>query len=68
MAEPGIDPTDEVPEADLLEQRAPLDPHEPDDEPAGPAPDSQAAFGDEADRLEQQAIVPAHDEDVYPHE
>lgn len=68
MAEHHIDPSDEIPETDLLEEQAPLDPNEAGDEPAGLTPDSPAPLADEADWLEQRAVLPDDDEDDYPHE
>ena len=68
MAEHHVDPSDEIPEADLLEQQAPLELNEPADEPAGLSPDSPAHLADEADWLEQRAVLLDHDEDDYPHE
>ena len=69
MAEDRIDPSQEIPEADLLEQHTPLDPNTPiDAEPAALIPDSLAPFVDEADRCEQQAAVPDDGEDDYPHD
>jgi hypothetical protein len=59
VAEDRIDPTDQIPEADLLDQRSPLEPH-PLIERAEAIPDG----ADEADQLEQQA--PGEDEDDYP--
>jgi len=68
VAEDRIDPSDQIPEADLLEQQTPLDPNPMiDAEPAAINPDSPARFADEADRLEQQTVVPDDDEDDYPH-
>ena len=69
MASDRIDPSEQIPEADLLDQQAPVDPPLTDDEngsvdrvdrltPAEPV--------DEADRLEQRLPVPAAD-DEYPH-
>ena len=57
---------EEVPEADLLEQRAPLDPDAMVDTPAAVPFDASADLVDEADRLEQQAVVPDEGEDDYP--
>lgn len=68
MVEHPIEPIEEVPEADLLEQHAPLVPDELGDEPAALAPDSSADIADEADWLDQQATVPDHDEEDYLHE
>jgi hypothetical protein len=63
-----IDIREQIPEADLLEQQTPLDPHTP--AYATPAPPSAGTPGEanEADRLEQQAAVPVDDEDDYQHE
>lgn len=72
MAEDRIDPSEQIPEADLLDQLAAVDPQltEPEvvsgsgfgllEDPAGPV--------EEADRLEQQTPVPGGDEDDYPRE
>jgi len=60
------DPSEEVPEADLLEQRAPLVPDAVADTPAAVPIDMPADLVDEADRLEQQAVVPDEGEDDYP--
>jgi hypothetical protein len=61
----------EVPEADMLEQRAPVGPtRDTDDEAsvetavASPRPDD----ADEADLLEQREVVPPEDDEDYPHE
>lgn len=63
-------PSDQIPEADLLEQRTPLDPPavaDPEDTLADP--DTAAAANvDEADRLEQQTPVLDEAEDDYPHD
>jgi hypothetical protein len=63
-------PSDQIPEAGLLEQRAPLDPPavaDPGDALADP--DTAAAANvDEADRLEQQTPVLGDGEDDYPHD
>lgn len=62
---------DDVPEADLLEQQAPVEPPsapdteaEADSADTPPAPADEA---DEADQLEQHEVV-SGDEDDYPHE
>ena len=68
MADNRIDPNGEIPEADLLEQDAPLDPNALFDTPAVLTPDSPASVVDEADRLEQQAAVSDEGEDDYPHD
>ena len=67
VADNSIDPSEEVPEADLLEQRAPLDPDTSPDTPAPGTLDAPAELVDEADRLEQQVEVPDGAEDDYPH-
>jgi DNA-binding transcriptional MerR regulator len=67
VADNRIDPSEEIPEADLLEQRAPLDPDAVADTPAPVSLDAPADPVDEADRLEQQAAVPDEGEDDYPH-
>jgi hypothetical protein len=63
-----IDPSTEIPEADLLEQQSPIDPQamiDDQEEPAGS--ESPTDPVNEADRLEQQALLPTEDEDDYPH-
>jgi hypothetical protein len=61
------DPTAEVPEADLLEQRTPLDPDADIDPEAGaPVLGQSSSEADDADRLEQLAVVPDADEDDRP--
>jgi len=67
VADNRIDPSEEVPEADLLEQRAPLDPDAVADTPAAVPLEALEDLVDEADRLEQQAVVPDEGEDDYPH-
>lgn len=67
---------DEVPEADRLEQQAPVDPPPPPDQEAivdvadttPGALAGQADEADEADRLEQREPVAGADEEDYPHE
>jgi hypothetical protein len=63
---------DDVPEADLLEQQAPVDPPAlPDTEAAADSPDAfppiPADEADEADQLEQHEVVVGDDDD-YPRE
>ena len=58
------DPSDEIPEADRLEQEAGLEAL-PDDGPLAPDDDPAADRSDEADRLEQLTAVPDSDDD-YP--
>ena len=67
VADHRIEPSEEVAEADLLEQRAPLDPDAVADTPAAVPLDAPADPVDEADRLEQQAVVSDEGEDDYPH-
>jgi len=69
-----IDPSEQIPEADLLEQHAPLDPDsltDPDSrtdvEPVSAIPEAGGDAVDEADRLEQHAPVFGDDDD-YQHE
>ncbi len=66
MAHDRIDPSEQIPDADLLEQHTLLDPSSLTD------PQSQTseapAEADEADQWEQHASVPDTDEDDYPHE
>ena len=64
---------DEVPEADRLEQQAPVDPLPPPDheaivDVADTAPGALADQADEADRLEQHELVAGADEEDYPHD
>jgi hypothetical protein len=59
---------EEIPEADLLDQQSPLDPNPLTDTPADLVPDPSAPVVDEADRLDQLAVVPEQGEDDYPHE
>ena len=67
MASDSVDPSEQTPEADLLEQQAPLDP------PVTAAEDNWAGHEaplepvDEADRWEQHVPVPAAEDD-YPHD
>ena len=68
VADNRIDPSEEIPEADLLEQRTPVDPDTVPDTPAADLLSAPADPVDEADRLEQQAEVPDEAEDDYPHE
>jgi hypothetical protein len=67
MAEDRRDPTDEVPEADLLEQRAAVSPAEGDDADDVVSLVSSAETDvNPADRQEQLTPVGGDDED-YPH-
>jgi hypothetical protein len=70
MAEHCTHPTDvtaDIPEADLLEQAAPLIPITEIEEPeSAPPPVSPAgSLVDEADYLDQ--TIPVTDDDTYPH-
>lgn len=66
MAEDRIDPSEQVPAADLLEQRAPLDPPLTDAESWGVGYERVDPV-DEAAQLEQRAPVPTVAAD-YAHE
>ena len=67
MADQDLDPTQQVPEADLLDQRAPVDPQSLGDPEAEPLmPESLRDGVDEADRMEQLTAVLGDDEDEYP--
>ena len=68
MAEDRVDPSEQIPEADLLEQQASLDPHPLTDEESVIVIPETPADADEADRLEQQAAVLDDHEDDYPHQ
>jgi hypothetical protein len=72
-----VDPTGQIPEADLLEQQTPLDPQslttltaltDPDTAPPGAGAGDELDAVDEADRMEQQTPMPDTDEDDYPHD
>jgi hypothetical protein len=67
VAEDRIDPSDQIPEADFLEQQAPLDPPLTDDEQHWVSRDTAIDPADEADRWEQQLPVPSAEDD-YPHD
>ena len=67
MAQDRIDPSEQIPEADLLEQQAPLDPALKDDEPGLLDRTASVEPADEADRWEQQLPVPSAEDD-YPHD
>ncbi|GAA2743039.1 hypothetical protein GCM10009868_15310 [Terrabacter aerolatus] len=68
VADHRIDPTEEIPEADLLEQRIPVDPDTAPDTSAAVLLDAPTDLVNEADQLEQQAEVPDEPEDDYPHQ
>lgn len=65
MAYDRTDPSDQVPEADLLDQQTPLDPSPLTDTQALPEPPAEPV--DEADRAEQYEMLPGADDD-YPHD
>ncbi|WP_162903855.1 hypothetical protein [Leucobacter sp. wl10] len=58
----GDDPEAEIPEADRLEQLAPVDPNEDDEAPQPLAAAKQPVS--EGDWVEQQRAVPLDDEDA----
>ena len=68
MADDRIHSSEEIPEADHLEQQVPLDPQPPDAESVPDTPVTFEGTVDEADLMEQQTAVPDGDEDDYPHE
>ena len=67
MAQARIDPSEQIPEADLLEQQVPLDPPLTEAEHIWAGHEAPLEPVDEADRLEQQVPVPAAEDD-YPHD
>ena len=67
MASDRIDPSEQIPEADLLEQQVPLDPSLTDDNHDSVDRMTPVEHVDEADRWEQQLPVPSADDD-YPHD
>jgi hypothetical protein len=77
MVDDRTDPSEQIPEADLLEQQTPIDPPpltDSEDAPAHaePRPDFDpgvaTSLADEADRLEQATTLPGSDQDdYYPH-
>ena len=70
MGDDHTDPTGEVPEADLIDQRATLDGALIPDPEEAHVLDRAGTAGlvDEADRLEQLAQLPDDDDDGYPHD
>ena len=69
MANDRTDPADQIPEADRVEQLTPLDPGSLTDVlHRAPSPDAAADLVDEADRLEQDALLPEDAEEDYPHD
>jgi hypothetical protein len=67
VAEDRTDPSEQIPEADLLGQRAPLDSALIDDEHGSVDRATPVEPADEADRWEQQLPVAAAEDD-YPHD
>ena len=67
MAENCFVPSEQTPEADLLERQAPLDPPLSDPEHIRVGREAPVEPVDEADRLEQQVPVPAAEDD-YPND
>ncbi len=68
MTEPQTEPTIEEPAEDWLEQREPVVPGQPSEEPA-PAGDPTTPLpddADEADVVEQRAELSVDDEEDYP--
>ena len=70
MGDDHTDPNDEVPEADLIDQRATLDGALIPDLEDARILDRSGTDGlvDEADRLEQLAQLPDDNDDGYPHD
>ena len=68
MAQIRIHSNEEIPEADLLDQQSLLDPDLVTDAAGELLSDPSAHLVDEADRLDQQAVVPEQGEDDYPRE
>jgi hypothetical protein len=68
MAQDRIDPSEQIPEADLLEQQAPLDPQPLTDAETVPVIPETLDDADEADRVEQHVAVLGDPEDNYPHQ
>ena len=67
MASDSVDPSEQTPEADLLEQQAPLDPEVTDAAHNWAGHEAPLQPVDEADRLEQHVPVPAAEDD-YPND
>ena len=66
MAEARIDPIAQIPDADLLEQQALVDPDLIDDERSTVGAERPIDPADEADLVEQSVTLPNGD-DEYPH-
>jgi len=67
MASDSVDPSEQTPEADLLEQQAPLDPPVTDAAHNWAGHEAPLQPVDEADRWEQHVPVPGAEDD-YPHD
>ena len=67
MAQVRIDPSEQIPEADLLEQQTPLEAPLTGDEQGSVDRMAPVEHVAEADRWEQQLPVPSA-EDNYPHD
>ena len=68
MAKDRIDPSEQIPEADLLEQQVPLDPQPLTDAESDLEIPTSEDTVDEADLMEQHAAILDGDEDDYPRE
>ncbi len=70
MVDDRTDPSEQIPEADLLEQQTPLDAltDTAPDWPQRPDGDVELGAIDDADRLEQLTALPGDDADDYPHQ
>ena len=67
MAEARIDPTEQIPDADLLEQQAPVEPDLIEEQSSTVIHrDALIDLADEADLAEQSLTLPNSD-DEYPH-
>jgi hypothetical protein len=62
VAQARIDPNEQIPEADLLEQHVPLEPPLTDDDHGSVDQMTPVEHVDEADRREQQLPVPSADD------
>jgi hypothetical protein len=67
VAQDRIDPSRQIPEADLLDQQAPFDPRLTEDEPIRADRETAVEPVDQADRWEQHIPVPTGEDD-YPHD
>jgi hypothetical protein len=66
VADDRLDPSEQIPDADLLEQQAPLDPPLTDAEPIWVGQEAPTEPVDEPDRWDQHVPVPAAEDDC-PH-